>query len=72
MENDLIPEKGTMMQLLWMLMYLKNYHRWNTMNTLTGVDPKTLRNWILLFVYHVEQLEGLVVSTTLVLLLFFI
>jgi hypothetical protein len=60
---DLIPHKGTMTQLLWTLMYCKQYGKWSTMSKLTnGTDPKTLRKWIYQFLYNIEQLEWSVVS----------
>jgi hypothetical protein len=60
---DLIPEKGTMAHLLWILMYVQNYPKWKTMSKLTnGTDPKTLRLWIGLFQDSIEQIEGDVVS----------
>jgi hypothetical protein len=61
-ENDLVPEDGTMLQLLWTLTYCKTYPKWSTMRKITGKDPKTLRKWIDLFLQSIEQLESIVVS----------
>jgi hypothetical protein len=61
---DLIPHKGTMTQLLWTLMYCKQYGKWSTMSKLTNcTDPKTLRKWIYQFLYNIEQLEWSVVCS---------
>ena len=61
-EHDALPENGTMLHLLWTLMYSKQYAKWSTMRKLTGTDPKTLRKWIGLFYSAIELLEPVVVS----------
>jgi hypothetical protein len=61
---DILPEGGTLMHLLWTLMYTKQYGKWSTMRKLTNTDPKTLRKWIGLFYDAIELLEPEVVSLT--------
>ena len=63
-EHDLVPDDGTILQLLWTLTYCKTYPKWTTMRKMTGKDPKTLRKWINLFLQSIEQLEAVVVSAS--------
>jgi hypothetical protein len=63
LRSDLIPEQGTMVHLLWTLMYCKTYPKWSTMKMLSGgADPKTLRHWIGLFRESIGLLEYPIVS----------
>ena len=50
--------------LLWALMFLKMYAKEATTSRLAGgVDEKTYRKWVWLFVSAIADLEGDVVST---------
>jgi hypothetical protein len=44
--EDVVPDQGTLMDLLWIFMHAKQYGKWSTMAKLTTSDPKTLRKWI--------------------------
>ncbi|KAG7366458.1 hypothetical protein IV203_029128 [Nitzschia inconspicua] len=57
LRNDLVPDKGTILHMLWTLMYCKIYPKWTTMKKLTSADPKTLRHWIGLFRDSIALLE---------------
>ena len=63
--NDLLPEDGRMIHLLWTLLFYKTYAKWKTMKQLTGADPKTLRKWIRLFRTAIARLESSVVGLAL-------
>lgn len=61
---DYLPENGTLMHLLWTLMYTYTYPKWKTMRQLTnGTDMKTLRKWIGEFRTAICYLEPFIVST---------
>ena len=59
----LVPEQGTIMHLLWTLMFHKVYATEATMKKLTGgADEKTTRKWVGDFVTAIQFLEPFVVS----------
>jgi hypothetical protein len=59
-----LPSSATINQLLWTLMFLKIYSKEATISGMAGgVDEKTYRKWVWLFVVAISELEGSVVSS---------
>ena len=60
----LLPEGGREEHLMWTLLFLKTYKTENDLAVLLGgIDEKTLRKWVMLFVQSLAELEGVVVRT---------
>ena len=60
----LLPEGGHEEHMMWTLIFLKTYKTENNLAALLGgIDEKTLRKWVQLFVGALAELEGVVVST---------
>ena len=58
-----LPGKAAIDHLLWALMFLKVYSKEATASGMAGgVDEKTYRKWVWLFVVAISELEGSVVS----------
>lgn len=62
--HDLIPLNGSMVHLLWAMMFLKVYATETVMSRMTHVkDPKTFRHWVWPFISALSDLESRVVSS---------
>jgi hypothetical protein len=62
--TDLLPDDGTLEHLLWTLLFMKTYNKQKTLCSLCGgIDPKTFKNWVELFIESISYLEPMVVST---------
>ena len=48
--------------MMWVLMFLKMYGKESAMSSMAGVDEKTYRKWVWIFVFKIADLEALVVS----------
>ena len=61
--EDLLPIGGHLEHFLWALMFMKIYGKERNLCTLAGgVDKKTFRKWVWLFVVAIAYLEAEVVS----------
>ena len=64
--TDLLPPDGTIVHLLWTLMFLKMYSTQKTLCSLAGgVNPETFRKWTWLFIRAIAALEPYVVRSLL-------
>ena len=62
-EEETIPEGGTIQHFLWALMFLKVYGKEAQLCSLAGgIDPKTLRKWVWSFITPIADLEEKLVS----------
>ena len=66
-EHDLLPEKGQIKHLLWMLVFLKVYPKQGPVCSVVGgkkgaIDPKTFRKWVWTFIFNKAFLDEVVVS----------
>ncbi len=66
-DNDFLPEDGTIEHMLWALYFLKVYPKQEPACAAVGgsngaVDPKTFRKYIWPFVYAIADLEQIVES----------
>ena len=62
--SGLLPEGGHEEHMMWTLMFLKTYKTENNLTAfLGGIDEKTMRKWVVLFVKSLSELEGFVVSS---------
>ena len=74
-ENELIPDGGKFLHLLWALMFFKTYSVDTVLCSHAGgiygaIDPKTFRKWLWPMVYAISELEYSVVSHNYVQLIF--
>lgn len=65
-ENEMLPEGGTIMHLLWTLFFFKVYPKQGPACSAAGgsngaIDPKTWRKYIWPFVYAIADLEPIVI-----------
>ena len=66
-DNDVLPDGGSLHHFIWCLMFLKNYRKEKTMcSLLGGIDPKTFRKWIWIFKDAICELEYDVVSVIMI------
>lgn len=58
-----VPGDATVAHMMWSLMFLKMYSKEGTISGIAGgVDEKTYRKWVWLFVFAIAELESSVVS----------
>ena len=55
------PEES-IIHVMWALMFLKMSGKESAMSSMAGVDEKTYRKWVWIFVFKIADLEALVVS----------
>ena len=56
--KECLPEGGTMEKLLWSYLYMKVYAKMAVLCVLCGgIDTKTLRKWVWLFITAVAEME---------------
>ena len=68
-DNDILPDGGSLHHFLWCLMFLKIYGKEKTMcSLLGGIDPKTFRKWVWIFMDAICELESEVVSVIVIIL----
>lgn len=59
---DLLPPNASLCHLLWTLHFLKAYGKTRAMcSACGGIDPKTFRKWVWLFIEALSMLEPFVV-----------
>ena len=62
-KDDNLPGGGTLRHYMWTLMFLKGYGKTtDNANKAGGVDEKTFRKWVWLFIPKLADLEGDLVS----------
>ena len=70
--EDNIPKGGRKEHMMWALRFLKTNETENVLaGILGGIDEKTLRKWIDIFVRRLSNLEGVVVSGIFMFISFF-
>ena len=57
----MFPDES-IIHMMWALMFLKMYGKESAMSSMAGVDKKTYRKWVWIFVFIIADLEALVVS----------
>ena len=62
LDCSLLPDGVYIYHLLWSLMFLKVYSKERIMCTLAGVDKKTFRKWIWIFINAIVNLSPDIVS----------
>jgi len=68
--TELLPAKGGVDHLLWTLMFMKGYAKTRTCcNQLGGIDTKTFKKWVWLFIFAIAELEATLVRKVLCMLL---
>ena len=61
--TDTLPEGGSILHLLWTLLFLKTYSKQKVLCSLAGIkDNETFRKWTWLFISAICELQHLVVS----------
>ena len=58
---EVFPDES-IIHMMWALMFLKMYGKESAMSSMAGVDEKTYRKWVWIFVFKIADLEALVVS----------
>jgi hypothetical protein len=67
-KQQLLPEKGRTVHLLWTLAFLKLYNTENFFSSWLHVDEKTFRKWVNLFLKALEKIKLVSTNVTLLLL----